>query len=303
MAFQIEKGIEPIPGYRLVRVLGRGGFGEVWEAEAPGGIRKAMKFVFGDLNSLSSASPCAEQELRSLTRVKGVRHPFLLSLERVDLVEGHVVIVTELADQDLLVRFHAYRKQNLPGIPRVELLRYMEETAEVLDLMNQTHDLQHMDIKPQNLCLLHNHIKVADFGLVKDLSGLMTSMTGGMTPKYAAPETFRGMVSRFTDHDHEPPRPSEGCRGKSSSKNRRHSSLCPSRLRAFGRNEVGRAAEPVRPAFPGQPTSFVRTPYGADVGQSVAGPESCFGGFLSMRAFLASPSEGSSANSAANSCS
>jgi hypothetical protein len=100
-----------------------------------------------------------------------VRHPFLLSLERFDLVAGQLIIVTELADQDALARFRECRKQSLPGIPREELLRYMEETAEVLDLMNQTHDLQHMDVKPQNLCLLHNHIKVADFGLVKDLLG------------------------------------------------------------------------------------------------------------------------------------
>jgi hypothetical protein len=199
MSLQIVKGAEPIPGYRLVRLLGRGGFGEVWEAEAPGGFPKAIKFVYGDLNALSVAPVGAEQEMRSLMRVKGVRHPFLLSLERVDLVGGQLVIVTELADIDLWARFRDCRKQGLPGIPRDELVRYMEETAEVLDLMNQVHDLQHMDIKPQNLCLLHNHIKVADFGLVKDLSGLMASMTGGMTPKYAAPETFRGMVSRFSD--------------------------------------------------------------------------------------------------------
>src|SRR5262249_39524931 len=144
--------------------------------------------VFGDLNTLSTSTPTAEQELRSLMRVKGVRHPFLLSLERVDLVAGQLVIVTELADRDLLSRVRECRKQNLPGIPRPELLRYMEETAEVLDLMNQRFDLQHLDVKPQNLCLLHNHVKVADFGLVKDLSGLVASLTGGMTPKYASPE-------------------------------------------------------------------------------------------------------------------
>ena len=48
----------------------------------------------------------------------------------------------------------------------------MEEAAEALDLMNIEHQLQHLDIKPQNLFLVHNHIKVADFGLVKDLEGM-----------------------------------------------------------------------------------------------------------------------------------
>src|SRR5262249_52173888 len=61
------------------------------------------------------------------------------------------------------------------------------------------HQLQHLDIKPQNLFLVYNHVKVADFGLVKDLEGMVASVTGGVTPVYAAPETFDGWVSRFCD--------------------------------------------------------------------------------------------------------
>ena len=76
----------------------------------------------------------AEQELRALKRLQSIRHPYLLSLERYDVVEGRVLIVTELADCNLWDRFRECRAQNLPGITRTELLRYMEEAAEVLDL-------------------------------------------------------------------------------------------------------------------------------------------------------------------------
>jgi hypothetical protein len=199
MAVRIENHAEPIPGYKLMERLGGGGFGEVWKAEAPGGLHKAIKFVYGDLETAGDEGMRAEQELKALSRVKSVRHPYILSLERFDIIDGQLMIVMELADRNLWDRFRECRTQGLPGIPREELLRYMEETAEALDLMNNEYQLQHLDIKPQNLFLVHNHAKVADFGLVKDLQGMMASVTGGVTPVYAAPETFDGWISRFCD--------------------------------------------------------------------------------------------------------
>src|SRR5438105_7197393 len=199
MAVRIESHAEPIPGYRLIERLGGGGFGEVWKAEAPGGLHKAIKFVFGDLGSADDGSQRAEQELKAMSRVKAVRHPYILSLERYDIIDGQLIIVMELADRNLWDRFRDHRAMGLPGIPREELLRYMEESAEALDLMNIEHQLQQLDIKPQNIFLVHNHVKVADFGLVKDLEGMIASVTGGVTPVYAAPETFDGWVSRFCD--------------------------------------------------------------------------------------------------------
>ncbi len=199
MAVRVEHQAEPIPGYRLIERLGGGGFGEVWKAEAPGGLFKAIKFVYGDLESLGEDGARADQELKALKRVKSVHHPYILSLERYDIIDGQLLIVMELADRTLWDRFRECRAQGLPGIPREELLNYLRETAEALDLMNIQYQLQHLDIKPQNLFLIHNHVKVADFGLVKDLEGMMASVTGGVTPGYAAPETFDGWVSRFCD--------------------------------------------------------------------------------------------------------
>jgi eukaryotic-like serine/threonine-protein kinase len=200
MSLQIEANSEPIPGYRLIERIGGGGFGEVWKAEAPGGLHKAIKVIHGDLRSVDmDGSRHAEQELRALKRLQAIRHPYLLSLERYDVIEGRVLIVTELADCNLWDRFREMRGQHRPGIPRGELLRYLEEAAEVLDLMNTQYQLQHLDIKPQNLFLVYNHVKVADFGLVKDLEGMRGQITGGVTPVYAAPETFDQIISRYCD--------------------------------------------------------------------------------------------------------
>jgi eukaryotic-like serine/threonine-protein kinase len=190
---------EPIPGYRLLQRLGRGGYGEVWKVEAPGGMHKAIKFVFGNMDAAGEDGKAAEQEYKSLNRVKTIRHPFLLSLERMEVIEGQLVIVMELADKNLADRFTECVNGGMGGIPRQELLGYMDEAAEALDLMNLHHQIQHLDIKPQNLFLVHQHIKVADFGLAKDMEGAKAVLTGGMTPTYAPPETFEGWISRQSD--------------------------------------------------------------------------------------------------------
>jgi hypothetical protein len=183
--------------------LGNGGFGEVWKCAVPGGLCKAIKFIEGDLNGLDEQNQLVRQELSALARVKDVRHPFLLSLERVEVIDGQLMIVTELADRTLYDVFLEHRDAGRPGIPRDQLLGYLLEAAEALDALNFTHGLQHLDIKPSNLFLVGNYVKVADFGLVQSLCDLhaepMADAKVSVTPRYAAPELFEGRLSRQSD--------------------------------------------------------------------------------------------------------
>src|SRR6266480_242418 len=120
MPIEKRSGAELMAGYRLIERLGAGGFGEVWKCEAPGGIFKAVKFVYGSLNSLGNNSAHAEEELRAFQLIKSIRHPFLLSMDRVEIVAGELVIVTELADQNLHELWERYRADGRHGIPREE---------------------------------------------------------------------------------------------------------------------------------------------------------------------------------------
>lgn len=200
MSWIREPNAEPIPGYRLIEPLGSGGFGEVWKCEAPGGLFKAMKFVYGNLDSLDVDSVRAEQEWNAMQRIKEIRHPFICSLERMEKIAGEVVIVMELADNSLHDKFVECQNAGLIGIPRDDLLRYLRDAAEALDFMNEKYKLQHLDVKPRNLFLISDRVKVADFGLVKHLERSGASgLLGGVTPLYAPPETFNGKISFTCD--------------------------------------------------------------------------------------------------------
>ena len=184
---------QDILGYRIESRIREGGFGEVWRATAPGGLPKAVKLVFGFHDE-----SLAQNELRALNKVRDIRHPFLLSLERIDVVDGKLVVISELADKSLKQRFRECVKTDLDGIPRDELLKYMRDAADGLDFLCEAHLLQHLDVKPENLLLVAGHIKVADYGLVKDVRN-NNSMMSGLTPTYAAPELFDGRPSQTSD--------------------------------------------------------------------------------------------------------
>ena len=194
MLLQPTQSSDAILGYTLREKIGTGGYGEVWAADAPGGLTKAVKLIFGYHDESR-----AQRELKALNRIKQVRHPFLLSLERIDIVDGRLVVVTELAEQSLKDRFRQCVADGEIGIPRDELLGYMTDAAEALDYIYESHSLLHLDVKPENLLLVGGHVKLADFGLVKDIQESSQSLMGGLTPIYAAPELFDGQPGCRSD--------------------------------------------------------------------------------------------------------
>ncbi|MCA9011985.1 MAG: type VI secretion system contractile sheath large subunit [Planctomycetaceae bacterium] len=193
-------GMEPISGFRLVRVLGEGGFGQVWEARGPGDVPTALKRV-------SLLGPLGEREREALDVLKGVRHPHLLSIYAYWIVGDFLVIGCELADESLLSVLKRVHAHGGAGMSQEDTVHYLLDAAEALDYLgrpihkvnNQTVGIQHRDIKPANLLVQGGAIKVGDFGLAKALQGLADSGSLSMTVAYAPPEAFSGQVTPYSD--------------------------------------------------------------------------------------------------------
>jgi serine/threonine protein kinase len=189
------------PGYTLRRLRGRGGFGEVWEAEAEGGRLVALKFL-----------PCpkgqgAPQELRSIQMVCDLLHPHLTRVEKVWCAPGYLVVAMELADGSLADLLEVYRAELGTPLPPDHLCPLLAQAARALDFLNtQQHLLneqwvtvQHCDVTPPNLLLFGQQVKLSDFGLTTALGFREKAHFRAGTPAYAAPEVFQGRVSDRTD--------------------------------------------------------------------------------------------------------
>jgi serine/threonine protein kinase len=183
-------------GYELTKYLGGGGFGKVWRAKAPGGVEVAIKLIDRSLEQNE-----AHRELQALELTKQLRHPFLVQTHSYYALADQIIIDMELCDGSLRDRLRSCRNQGLKGIPPKELLGYFREAAEAFDFLH-SQNLQHRDVKPDNILLQQGHAKVADFGLAR-LQVLEKSIvdSGSGTPPYTAPEVWLGRIKPGSDSD------------------------------------------------------------------------------------------------------
>jgi serine/threonine protein kinase, bacterial len=195
----LAREAEPVPGYRLSRPLGRGGWGEVWQATCDG-RDWALKFI-----------PCesqqAPQEIRALQAIRQLQHPHLLQIEQIWSVPGYIVIAMELAEGSMLDVLDVYLAESGQPINADHVCFFLMQAAQALDFLNaRQHTVngrrvafRHCDVKPSNLLVVGQTVKLADFSLAVQTTSTMWYHQRMGTLDYSAPEIFQGWLSDRTD--------------------------------------------------------------------------------------------------------
>ena len=198
---RLEVGAIPFPGLKLVQLRGRGGFAEVWEARDDSGNAIALKFIS------SGKTTSTVKEVKSLQSLQELQHPHLLRTDRVWSAPGYIVIAMELAEASLLDLMDAYQTEYKTQLPTDILAPYMVQVASGLDFMNarqhrfdgRTVGFQHCDVKPSNMLLIGDQIKLADFGLSSPTFAMNNPYPKCGTLDFAPPEIHRGVLSEKSD--------------------------------------------------------------------------------------------------------
>jgi len=178
--------------YRIVRQLGQGGMGAVYEAvDERLDTTVALKETFFADERLRKQF---EREARILARL---HHPALPRVsDHFSEGDGQFLVMQFIAGEDLAEMVSRRRG----AFPPNQVLNWAEQLLDALDYLHtQEPQIVHRDIKPQNLKITaRGQIILLDFGLAKGQVGEVSRVTTsasifGYTPNYAPLEQIQGL--------------------------------------------------------------------------------------------------------------
>ena len=188
-------------GYQIERLVGEGGFGQVWRAIRDDGIPVAIKVLHLELIRSHDALTRFERELAAIERLN--HRNVVRALDHGSLGDGRPYLVLEFIDGPSLRDVICERGMLRP----LEVLQIIQPLADALATAHAV-GLVHRDVKASNVILSHDVIGprpvLLDFGLVKLLDHDGPSLTSSRsmlgTPAAMAPEQMRGQqVDARTD--------------------------------------------------------------------------------------------------------
>jgi len=154
--------------HRIVRLLGRGGMGEVYEVEHElTGDRHALKLLSAEVMEVPGALERFQREAKVMARLK---HSGIVRVDLTGEDEGRHWLRMELmpgreVEGKRVITLEEYVEAKGGRLPETEVKKL---TDEILEALGHAHGqgLVHRDLKPANVLLDGERLKIADFGLV-----------------------------------------------------------------------------------------------------------------------------------------
>jgi len=176
--------------YALVRPLGRGGMGVVWQAR-DGLLHRdvAIKEIYLPFTGDNPADPLMRRALREAQAAAQLRHPGIITVHDVVTDDGRPWIVMELVGGRSLAE--VIRAQGV-----LSAWRAAQIGLRVLDALRAAHrhGILHRDVKPANILLDEDRVVLTDFGIAAVDGATILTATGQMvgSPSYLSPERING---------------------------------------------------------------------------------------------------------------
>ncbi len=196
--------LAPFGKYTLIRELGRGGMGFVYEAlDTQLDRRVALKMLYTSPNADPKEALLDEERFLREAKLSASlpKHPHLVSVYESGVIDGRRYLAMELIDGQPM---SAWRR--LGSVTLRQQVALLRDVAQAVHHAHE-HGIVHRDLKPQNILVdAKNQPNVTDFGLAKSVGtrAALSLTASGMvvgTPSYMSPEQAQGLstIDRRSD--------------------------------------------------------------------------------------------------------
>lgn len=184
---------QQLGNYRLIRLLGRGGFAEVYLGQH---IRLSSYAAIKVLSTQLAGSD-ADSFQREAHTIARLLHPHIIRVFDFDIAEGTPFLIMDYAPNGTLCNPH-------PKGTRVPIANIVSYARQVADALQYAHNEKviHRDIKPENMLLgRNNEVLLSDFGIATMTQTTRDSHTRDIvgTVSYMAPEQIQGKPHPASD--------------------------------------------------------------------------------------------------------